>query len=300
MVRQLIAPVYQRLNVFRYPAVLPYLVLGLLAAAVFGALAWLDRFLTPTIAVWHLGILLTASLLFGILLAWMFECKLFTKDSLARRGWLVLAVVLWGMLVFALRSPAIGLHGSDPVYLQVYWPALFTAVFPWFCFRAVTTLAKVPQLRFRLVRFDSLKDVIAYIRFAEDDTRGIRWVFEDDFTETDASGRYAFPTFLPKDLKNYSIEELFKGVISLHNITECPESPIDFKDYGWEFHDYPYWFWHQRRRYLNPYKPMRPGRFHFRKLSDSERAKSVVKLIPGFCAATIHITRTKSLNHVIN
>lgn len=297
MVRQLIAPVYKRLNLLRHPAVLPYLAAGLIATFTFGLLARFDQYLSTLTAVWHLSALLATATGFGILLSCLLERNFFPVQHPVRQSLFLLTVVAWGMVVFALLSPYLGWHKSETIYLKVYWPALGVAALPWFFGSAVKALAEVPQLRFAPFAFDSLKDVIAAICFAEDETKGIRWVFENDFYEVESSGSYDFRTFLPKDLKQHTLAKLFKSVISLHNITECPQQPIDFKNgkdaYGWAFYDYPYWFWRQRRRYLDPDKFMRRGRFHFRKLSERERARSVVKLVPGFRAASIYVTRIK-------
>lgn len=289
MLKQLIAPLTSRLNIRNHPAVRQYLSLVLLTTVLFAALALVDTLL-PKDVVTHFVLLLALSLVFGTLLAWLFEKKIFQQYRLMQRSLLLTAVVVWGMVLFAMIS-----HGSKPEYQQVFLPTLTLVALPWFFWRAVRAAASVPQLRFAPFVFESLKDVIAAKRFAENESIGIRWSFADDFYELDPSGVYIFRTFCPKDLKNLELGYFFKCVISLHNITEWPQTPINFKSgqefYGWEFYDYPYWWWPGRKRYLSPFKVISKSRIRFWRVSEDERAKSAVKLVPKFRAARVHVTR---------
>jgi|GEM_PF-2129158 len=297
MIRNIVAPLRSRLNIRRHPIVRKYIPLLLLATILFAAVALLDSRLANLRVTIHLAVLVFIALAMGSLVTWLFDKKVFQDQTILQRTMLLLIVVLWGVFIFTVISPHIGRTGSKQVYLELYMPSLLLFLLPWFYWRAVTALANVPQLRYAPLVFESLKDVIAAFRFAEDETKGIRWVFEDDFQEVDPSGLYAFRTFTPKDVKDLNLGQLFKGVISLHNITECPQKPIDFKSgndfYGWEFYHYPYWFWPQRKRYLSPVKALRKLGVRFKRVSEEERAKSIVKLVPKFRAATIYVNRSK-------
>lgn len=296
MIRSIVAPVRNRLNFRRWPLVRKLLPLFVMSVVLFGLLAFLDARLVRLSTIPHLSVLLAVSLLFGALLAWILEKKLFTESTLTVRSLLLLGLVVIGIGVFIFISPRIGRAGSAPLYVWVFVPSLLLVAFPWFFWRAVTALANVPQLRFRPFVFESLKDVIAAIRFAEDETRGIRWVFEGDFYEMDPSGNYSFRTFLPKDARELPLWQLFKGVFSLHNITECPQQPIDLRAgqafYGWEFYHYPFWWWPLRKRFLNPYQTVKKCGVRYRMITKEERARSVVKLVPRFKAGTIYVIRS--------
>lgn len=316
MLRSIVAPIRTRLNPLRYPVVRQYLPLLLLTSVLFVALALLDKKLPDAQlkVVAHFAWLFCISLAFGVLLAWLFEKKIFQNRSTAQRSLLVLAVVIWGMVLF------FALTQKNLVYQRLYLPTLGLVSFPWFCWRAIQAVAGVPQLRFAPFVFDSLKDVVAAFRFAENAALGIRWVFESDFFEVDVSGNYIFRTFVPNDVRDQPLGQLFKGVISLHNITEVPQKPIDFQIsktpqksdnlsdtpqkpavsqrdknfYGWEFYDYPYWWWPQRKRFLDPYKSIRKNGMRFWRISEEERLKSVVKLLPKFRAARVYVRRSKT------
>lgn len=292
MIRQLIAPIFARLNLLRHPVVLPYLVISVSAAFAFGFLEMFDRYLTTLEVFIHLIILVGAGLIIGLLFLWVFEKKLFAGRSVRVRSWILITTIIWGMVIFALTSPFIGWRNSRLVYLLVYWPGLLVAAVPWFFWRAVIAMALVPQRRFTPLVFDSVKDVLGSVRFTEGD-KGIRWKYKPDPTTLDDSGQYIYKTFLPKNTHEYTLAHLFKSIISFHNITDHPEKPIIFKDYAWEFYDFPYLFWPLRKRYLNPAKSLQPERFRFIKVPKEERERSQAELPPDFRAATIYITRSK-------
>lgn len=292
MIRQLIAPIFARLNLLRYPVVLPYLIIGVSAAFIFGLLGMFDRYLTTLEVLMHLSVLVIAGLIIGMLFLWVFEKKLFADRRVLVRSWILITTIIWGMVIFALTSPFIGWRNSRPVYLSVYWPALLVAALPWFFWRAVIALTGVPQLRFTPLVFDSLKDVLGSVRFTEGD-KGIRWKYLPDPTTLDDTGQYIYKTFLPKNPQDYTLAHLFKSIISFHNITDHPEKPIIFKNFAWEFYYFPYWFWPLRKRYLNPAKSLQPERFRFIKVPKEERERSQAELPPDFRAATIYITRSK-------
>lgn len=299
MIRQMSASWRSRLNVHRHPIVRRYVPLLLLATILFALVALADLkvnnwgWTVPT----HLAVLVAIGLVMGILLTWLFDTKIFQDQGLWQRTLLLFIFVLLGIFVFITISPHVGLNGIEDAYKWIYVPSLLLILLPWSFWQAVVAIANVPLLRYTPFVFESLKDVIAAFRFAEDETRGIRWVFEDDFEEVDLSGSYSFRTFTPKDVKVLSLGQLLKGVLSLHNITERPQKPIHFKSgdefYGWEFHHYPYWFWPSRKRYLSPEKTLRKLGIHFKRVSEEVRARSVVKLVPKFRAASIYVTRLK-------
>ncbi|NUO01625.1 MAG: hypothetical protein HUU01_13545 [Saprospiraceae bacterium] len=299
MIRQITAPLRAKLNIRQHPLFRKYFPLLLMAAVSFGILALLDAWLNKKSfgPVAHLCALSALALLLGVLLSWLFEKKILQDHSLLQRSVLLTFAVILGILLFVYISPKAGWKFIEPVYLYVYLPALLLTLLPWVFWRAVVALASVPLLRYTPFVFESLKDVIAAIRFAENEKIGIRWVFEGDFTEVDPSGRYVFRTFTPADLKEISLAQLFKGALSLHNITECPQMPVDFKSgsafYGWEFYDYPYFFRPGRKRYLNPHKSVKKQRLHFRRISEEERARSAIKLVPKFRAGSIYVIRSK-------
>jgi hypothetical protein len=300
MLQQILNPFYSQLNVLRHPVVVRYLVLLILAIALFGCITWIDLFLYKSgysVPI-HLAALVGIVLLLGLLLIWFLQRKMFMDYSNIHQSCLVVGIISIGMVVFAIVSP----HWNEISYVTVYWPSLVLIGLPWFALSTIIELAGVPQLRFKLYVFDSLKDVIGAVDFT-DELMGISWVFKDDFYEVDPSGIYQFRTFLPKDLKEHSLGKLFKCVISLHNINKHPEKPIHFMEdnevYGWEFYDYPYWFWPQRKRYLDPQKLMKPSRFLFQKISEHQRVKLQTKLSPEFKATTIFITRSKIQIHEV-
>lgn len=294
MISTVFAPVKNRIRAAITPMVARVGVIFVLTIALFILLILVDSRLHDVSVQMHLTVLLTSSLLSGLLWYWLLLTRWFQTVAIKYRY--VAMVLCWcaGMLVFAWRSP--GWNDSARLYTHVYWPSLTVFIFPWLFSTTIDIIARVPPLRFKPVVFDSLKDVIAAILFTEDETKGIEWIFEPDFYELDESGVYQFKTFLPKNLKEYPLSYLFKSVISLHNITVNPQKPIHFlqqgEPFGWEFYDYPYWFWPSRRRYLNPSKLMYPSRFKFIKLTAAQRARSSAKLVPGFRAAVIYVTRS--------
>lgn len=299
MFRRYFGPMLSKLNPRKHPVVRKYLLVVIIAIGAFSLIVFADRLIDrfQSDALLHLSFLLATCLVTGTLLAWIFEKKIFITLNIIQKSLLLCLCVLIGIGMFIILCPKISWFGGEPVYRNVYLPCLVLTLTPWYFLRAVCAVAAIPLLRYKAFVFESLKDVIAAIRFAEDETKGIRWVFEQGFYEVHPEGKYPFRTFLPKDAKGLNLSQLFKGVISLHNITEFPQNPINFQKgqefCGWEFYHYPYWFWPSRKRFLNPCKPIDKQGIKFHRISDEEREKSTVKLVPKFKAGTIYVIRSK-------
>ncbi len=290
MIRQIMAPISAKLNIRQHPLVQQYLTSLLVMVVLFGALAFFDIQLNkkiPEVGIMpHFLILGSLALLFGILLCWLFEKKLFQDFALAQRSGLLVLTVILGILLFAFISLK-GEREIPAVYLRVYIPTLILMLLPWVFRHTLLALVSVPLLRFRPYVFESLQDAIATINFGVDKTRGIRWIFEDDFTEVDPSGCYSFKLLNPPPdiLQAVSLAHLFKATFAEHNIARCPNEPIQFesedKFYGWVFYDYPHRFRPELKRYLDPSKSIKELRLPLR------RASKVVR------ASTIYVTRLK-------
>lgn len=299
--RQLVAPLQGKVKVLPLTGAREYLAYFLMMAGIFVGIALLDNLLArwEVSAPYHLIILLVVVLLTGSLTVWMLHQKLLSNTTAWEKAFIIIGANLLGVLFFILASREARFGEMNSVYLWAYLPALLLFSFPWILYRAVLAIAGVPRLRYAPFVFESLKDILAEYRFAEDNSRGIRWVFLDDFFELDASGNYTVRTHVPLDIRNIQLGLLFKGMLSLHNHNLLPQRPIHFhekdKFYGWEFSKRPYWFWPSRDVALDPYRTIKRNRVRFWRVSEEERSRSTENLTQKFRASTIYVTRTKQI-----
>ncbi|MCB9267552.1 MAG: hypothetical protein H6558_21215 [Lewinellaceae bacterium] len=296
--RQLVAPLTRRITYLFLPKVRVYLLYALFFLLAFRALAFLDNRLafgagqfTP-----RLAILAGLALLLGAVNAWWIDRKMLQGRSAAIKTAVTFGANLLGIALFILASRYVSFREFSDPYRWLFLPSLLLFALPWLYVLAVKAIAGVPRLRYAPYVFESLKDVLAEYRFAEDEDRGIRWVFEGNFFEINASGTYRLQTHLPLDARQTQLGPLFKGVLSLHNHNLVPQRPIHFHVqegfYGWEFHHCPYWFWPARRRALDPHWTLKRNGIRFRRVSEEERLKSTNKLTAKFRAGTIYVTRS--------
>ncbi|HOY05725.1 MAG TPA: hypothetical protein PLO67_10015 [Saprospiraceae bacterium] len=295
MMARLFAPLQSRFNVRNHPVVRKVLLPLFVVSALFALLAGMDARISddPSRIVFHFRAVAAMAFLAGLLLAWLFEARWWQGYSVARKNLLLAGSVLWGICLFCLISPRVGWQNTAPGYLGMYLPLLLTAGIPWFFWRTVCSLAAIPQLRYAPYRFDSIQDAIATVDWSQNLQVGIRWVFIDDFSEVSPDGIYTFRTFTPNTLKTIPLGHLFKALLGLHNIQTRAQTPILFQEYGWEFYNYPYWFWPRRKRYLDPYKIMRKLRVRYPVVSKLERQRASFPLHRRFRSATIYVTRSK-------
>jgi len=277
-----------------------YLLYGGLLILLFSGLALLDNRLARREVALHLALFVSLLLLLGSLHGWLLERKWFFPHLTTRRkALLTLGAALLGALFFALFSRQVQIGEPNPLYAQIFLPAVLLFVLPWTMYRSILAIAAVPPLRYAPVYFDSLKDVLAEVRWTEDDSRGVKWVFLDDFQEADASGTYVFRTHTPHDVRKQELQFLFKSMLSLHNHNVHPRRPLHFMEhggaYGWRFHHLPFGWRLGRQRALDPGRTLQQNGVRFRRLSRTERERAGTKLHPKFKVATIYITRTKPI-----
>lgn len=299
--RSIIAPLRSKLNPLRLAVVRQYLMYGMITLITFAAVAMLDRSLTELPAIWHLLVLTLLAAGLGGLNLWLLLTRLLTEKSTAAKTWILIVSNLAGIGVFALISPSVSWQAADPLYVRVLLPALLFFLFPWSFYQALRYWLAIPPLWYQPVEVQSLKDIVAEIRFAENQQRGIKWVLEDDFYELDTSGVYVQNTFTPEGVGEIELFRLFKGFLSLHNHSLQPQNSVDFKQAGWQFYHCPSRWRPGRKRAMNPSKTLRQNHLRFWKVSKKERARSKLDLSDGFEAATIYIRRTKKPeDHEIN
>lgn len=301
MIRQLVAPVKSKLNLSRLAGLRDYLIYALLVMILFALIARLDGLIPYESAVMHLAGLMLIALLAGMLQVWILGDQLLTKKAIWVKSLAIVGGNLLGMIAFIIASRAISFSNLPEIYRYAYLPALLTYTLPWLWLHSVLNVAGVPRISYSPMMFDSLKDMVAEIHFVNE-ARGIRWVFEDDFYELDASGTYQMRTYTPDGVKTYPLGTLFKGALSLHNHNLSPQQPIHFKyrdeeqkerAYGWQFYHYPYWFWPARQVAMNPEQKIKTNDLRFRRITAEERMQSTQNLHKNFKVATIYVKRTK-------
>lgn len=300
--RPLVAPLKNKLNGYRWPGIREYLIYTLLFAALFALLARIDHWLPNGNVLMHLAMLLLIVLLAGTLHVWLLSEKLLRDKPDWVKTFVTFGGNLLGIFFFVLASRQASWQHLSPAYQWAFLPALLIFSFPWVWLLTVLALANVPRLAYAPLTFKSLKDVLAEYHFAEDDTQGIRWAFEEDFQEVDASGFYYLRTHTPLEVGRLQLAMLFKGALSLNNHNLHPQRPIHFVYhnetagqgfYGWQFYHRPYWFWPQRRVALDPNKTLQANRLRFRRITPEERAQADRKLPKNFKVAIIYIKRSK-------
>lgn len=297
--RQLFSPILAKIRATIWrPAIRPYIVYALFMAILFIGIAKLDaRFFQKMNVHWHLSLFILLAATLGALFIAFTLSKYFPNLKIGAKTGLIIGSNLWGMLFFALASPKIGWQKSSPLYLQVFLPALLSFSLPWLFLCAIRAIASIPSLRYLPLIIEHLRDVMAEIRFAENKDVGIKWIFEENFFEVSSSGNYSFQTYTPYKVEtDFTLEYLFKALLSLHNHNINPMRPIVFETkeglHGWEFHTPRRWRWLGQRRALDPFKTLKNNRLRFRRVSEEERRKSKEKLSPRFRVATIYITRS--------
>lgn len=295
--RQLFAPILSKIRsaIWR-PAIRPYIVYALFMAIVFAGIARLDHSFFQTIpAAAHVALLMLLAFILGILFLRYALEKYFAGPRPGIKTLLVAGGNYWGIAFYYIICRKLGIQDQLQVYTFAYAPALLAFSLPWLFVLTVQALADVPALRYAPLIVGHLRDVIAEHRWADNRDKGIRWVFEDGFTEVSSSGKYDFRTYTPFEVEGMEIETLFKGLLSLHNHNLSPARPILFETadgpYGWHFQHCPYWFLPGFRCAISPLRTVKKNGLRFRKITEEERSRSKEKLSPRFRVATLYISR---------
>lgn len=294
----MIAPLKARLAFLQDEGVRRVLLYYLFVFILFAALALVDGRLSALEIKTHYLFLLGITVLVGIFNAWVVENKVFLEESVENKAFLTFSANLLGFFFFVLLSRKVTFSHVPHHYLSIYLPALSFFSLPWFFFATVRAIMAIPALAFDPIHIGSLRDIVAEHDWTEDESRGIIWVFCDDFFEKDERGTYHLRTHTPLNAREIKLEELFKSLLSLHNHNINPGHPIYFREgealHGWQFHHYPYWWAPRRPRALDPEKSLRRNRVRFRRLAlrERENLKGLRSGLPRkFRVARIYITR---------
>lgn len=280
-----------KVNVFGYPLVrqvVPYIGLWVILFVLLGVVdGMMNDFSTQA----HLLIFLGATLAFGVLNWYVLHREFLIKGTDGFKTGMTLLVVLIGAFIFWVKKQPL-----DSVYWQLFIPALTFFAFPWLFALAFQAHLTIPAIAFAPIEVDSLQEYIGQ-PFVEDNSRGISWVFGDDFTKFSPDGQYAFRTYTPRDVKNQKVSDLFKALLAFHNFNISQHNPISFNDCGWVFYKKSALLFPKGSKALNPEKTVGQNRIAFQKLSKEQRASSEssgVHLPKDFRFTTIYIQRIYS------
>ncbi|MEM9886186.1 MAG: TssN family type VI secretion system protein [Bacteroidota bacterium] len=256
-----------RIPFLRHPTVQQVIRYAVLWVVVFVLLAFADRLLKDTAAQVHLMGLMILVILLGVLNWWLLHKKMLVEESEGVKSFVTILTTLVGVLLFFLFSKG---QEDFTYYSNLYLPAFSLFALPWFFMLAYQAHLKVPAWRYSPIEVESLGEWVGKISFAADQSRGIRWIFGDDFHQHDASGMYSFRTLTPLNVKDYKVEDLFGGLLAFHNYNMRPQEPIKFENAQWQFHQYSPWFFPKGRRMMNPKWTLAQNGLYFKRLSAKE------------------------------
>lgn len=290
---------FPKLDFFLKPRVKSSLLYSGFLILAFVIIAIVDIFLKELGNKPHLIFLLALLLLLGALNIQVLAIDRFSCFSNPEKGLLTLGGNLVGVIIFINCSPLVDFPDIIELYGFIYLPALLFFTLPWILKQSIRSILAIPALRYSPIVIKRLP--IAKCRF-KDHSRGIIWIFEENFFEKDESGRFLFRTFLPNGNPDIPLGELFEAVLSLHNHDKEPGKPIHLKSkpswYGWSFYHFPHPRLRATARALDPLRPLDGNKIHFSQLSLEERPKEGrqnPKLPAKFKVTKIYVKR--SLNH---
>lgn len=234
--------------------------------------------------------LLITTTAFGTLNWWLLQRKMLTEEPDWLKTGLTVLVVLLAFLLMIFRG---NFSGN---YFNMLIPSMLFFALPWFTMLAFRAHLAVPAWHFAPIEVEGLREYLGVMSFSEDDTRGIKWVFGEDFFGLDESGYYSFRTYTPKNVMEVKIDYLFKGLLAFHNYNMQPDKPLDFADCSWEFHHFSPWFFPKGERQMNPSQTLAENGLRFQKLTAEQRASMSnlrSDLSDDFKYATIFIKRIR-------
>jgi len=214
----------------------------------------------------HLLFLIIFTTTFGILNWWLLKEKILTKEPVWVKTSLTVLVMLLAIFIMVLRG-----NLGDCFYTDLFIPSMIFFALPWFFMQAYEAHLAVPAWEFRTIEVEGLREYLGVMSFSEDDSRGVKWVFGEDFFGLEESGFYSFRTYTPKKVMEIKMDYLFKSLLAFHNYNMQPDKPLDFKDCGWEFYHFSPLFFPKGERQMNPNKTLTENGLRFQKLTAEQR-----------------------------
>ncbi|MEM8523921.1 MAG: TssN family type VI secretion system protein [Bacteroidota bacterium] len=259
-----------RIPLLRHPTFKQSIRYAVIWGVLFILLSFIDRLLEDTAPQIHLIILMVLAVLLGILNWWFLSKKMLTEEPDWVKSFVTILTTLVGVFIFFLFSKS---KADFIYYFNLYLPALSLFALPWFFMLSYQAHLKVPAWSYSPIEVEGLGEWVGKISFATDQSRGIRWIFGDDFHKHDTSGMYSFRTLTPLNVRDYKMEDLFGGLLAFHNYNMRPQEPIKFENAQWQFHHYSPWFFPKGRRMMNPKLTLAQNGVHFKSLSSKERVE---------------------------
>lgn len=258
------------MSFLKTPGVQSALIYFFAAIILFLLLATASRFLSALDTRLHLLLFMAAAVLLGLVNAWLLDKKLYAGFPDWLKAGLGLAANLLGAVIFIFFS-----SGSlTDFHLPLFIPALMLFSLPWFFGAALRAILAIPALEYQPLCIGGLKDIVAEINWAEDESRGIVWQFEN-LEEMAAGGQYWIRTHTPYRVEDMTLKDLFKGLLSLHNHNLNPGQPIHFREgsqlHGWRFYCQRGWLFRARPKPLDPERTLARNGIRFRLLPRNER-----------------------------
>ncbi len=268
--KALLSPIIHRLSFLNNEGVRKAIVYFLIIMSLFLAIVFVDSKLITFNSLLHLALLLTIVLLAGILNNWLLNRFIYNEIPEWLKAIMTLSANLVGAVLFMIISP----NSTISYYSTLFLPAMIFFSLPLFFMITIKAILGIPSLEYLPLKIKNLKDIVAEINWAEDETKGIVWEFEN-LTEMESDHQYWIRTHTPFSVNDIKLKDLFKCLLSLHNHNLSPGLPIHFENgdeyYGWRFfYQTNYIFW-KKLRPLNPEVTIKKNGINFHRLSRKER-----------------------------